>query len=253
MNHFLLRGNLIKEPELKYTPNGLAVCNLTLAGATEERRWYHRIVTYAKTAEIFADTPVNTLMVITGNIQQRESNNGAKYTNTVGNEVRVVKQQPSDSFTVDEQGNNILKSADMRTSSWAMVSGNLVKDVRVADTSRGQVCNAYVAINEFVKGEAKTTFLQVTAFSDSGGFEALQEAEKGQYVLVEGALIINRWTDKTDRLRYDPNVIGEVVHLSSREGAGLYSVDGTRARPSTRRTPQQVDDDEFPPEADLPF
>lgn len=253
MNHFFLRGNLIKEPELKYTPSGLAVCNLTLAGATEERRWYHRIVTYAKTAELFADTPINTVLAITGNIQQRESNNGAKYTNTVGNEVRAVHTLPDDTFTTDENGNNILKANAMTASSWAMVSGNLVKDVRVADTSRGQVCNAFIAINEYIKGEARTTFLQITAFNDCGGFDSLQQAEKGQYVIVEGPLVINRWTDRDDRLRYDPNVLAEVVHLSTREGAGLTRVDGTRSKPGTSPRAPIVDDDEFPPEADLPF
>ena len=31
MNHVILIGRLTRDPELKYTPNGVAVCNFTLA------------------------------------------------------------------------------------------------------------------------------------------------------------------------------------------------------------------------------
>lgn len=57
-----LIGNLTRDPELRYTPNGSAVCTMSLAtnrswtsgegGSRQEETQYHRIVTWTKLAEI---------------------------------------------------------------------------------------------------------------------------------------------------------------------------------------------------------
>ena len=61
VNKVILIGNLGRDPELKYTPGGNAVCNFTLAtnekwtdkaGAKQERTEWHRIVVWGKQAEI---------------------------------------------------------------------------------------------------------------------------------------------------------------------------------------------------------
>lgn len=62
VNKVILIGNLGKDPEMRYTPSGLAVCNLTLAtseswkdkqsGEAVERTEWHRIVMYQRLAEI---------------------------------------------------------------------------------------------------------------------------------------------------------------------------------------------------------
>ena len=62
VNKVILIGNLGKDPEIRYTPNGLAVANLTLAtsetwkdkqsGENQERTEWHRIVFYQRLAEI---------------------------------------------------------------------------------------------------------------------------------------------------------------------------------------------------------
>lgn len=62
VNKVILIGNLGKDPEVRYTPNGLAVANLTLAtseswkdkqsGENVERTEWHRIVMYQRLAEI---------------------------------------------------------------------------------------------------------------------------------------------------------------------------------------------------------
>ncbi|MDP8228530.1 MAG: single-stranded DNA-binding protein [Candidatus Electryoneaceae bacterium] len=59
VNKVVLIGNLGKDPELRYTPNGLAVARLTLATTdrrkvgdewTDQTEW-HRVVLFGKTAE----------------------------------------------------------------------------------------------------------------------------------------------------------------------------------------------------------
>jgi single-strand DNA-binding protein len=62
VNKVILIGNLGKDPEVRYTPNGNAICNLTLATSRnwkskdsgekmEETEW-HRVVMYDRLAEI---------------------------------------------------------------------------------------------------------------------------------------------------------------------------------------------------------
>jgi single-strand DNA-binding protein len=62
INKVILIGNLGRDPEVRYTPNGAAICNVTLATSrnwkdkttgekVEETEW-HRIVFYDRLAEI---------------------------------------------------------------------------------------------------------------------------------------------------------------------------------------------------------
>ncbi|MDX1902030.1 MAG: single-stranded DNA-binding protein [Gammaproteobacteria bacterium] len=62
VNKVILIGNLGRDPEIRYTPNGLAVANLAIAttevwkdkqsGEQQERTEWHRIVMYNRLAEI---------------------------------------------------------------------------------------------------------------------------------------------------------------------------------------------------------
>ncbi|PWU23880.1 single-stranded DNA-binding protein [Candidatus Cerribacteria bacterium 'Amazon FNV 2010 28 9'] len=63
LNLVQLIGNLTRDPELRYTPNGTAVCTIGLAtnrswttqdsgGSRQEETTYHRIVVWSKLAEI---------------------------------------------------------------------------------------------------------------------------------------------------------------------------------------------------------
>ncbi len=62
VNKVIIIGNLGKDPEVRYTPNGLAVANLTLAttevwkdkasGENQERTEWHRVALYSRLAEI---------------------------------------------------------------------------------------------------------------------------------------------------------------------------------------------------------
>lgn len=62
VNKVILIGNLGKDPEVRYTPNGLAVANITIAtteswkdkqsGENQERTEWHRVVMYSRLAEI---------------------------------------------------------------------------------------------------------------------------------------------------------------------------------------------------------
>ena len=60
LNKAILIGNLGRDPEVKYTPSGLAVANFTIAttekwtkdGKKEEKTEWHRLVAFGRLAEI---------------------------------------------------------------------------------------------------------------------------------------------------------------------------------------------------------
>lgn len=61
LNRVMLLGNLTRDPELRYTPGGVAVCNFGLAtnrrwttsdGDEKEAAQFHRIVAWAQLAEL---------------------------------------------------------------------------------------------------------------------------------------------------------------------------------------------------------
>lgn len=83
VNKVILIGNLGKDPEVRYTPNGLAVSNLTLAtseswkdkqsGEMVEKTEWHRIVMYQRLAEIAGEyLRKGSKVYIEGRLQTRK-------------------------------------------------------------------------------------------------------------------------------------------------------------------------------------
>lgn len=60
VNKVILVGNLCADPELRYTPNGQAVCDMRLAtneswtkdGEKHEKTEFHRLIVWGKLAEV---------------------------------------------------------------------------------------------------------------------------------------------------------------------------------------------------------
>lgn len=72
LNKVMLIGNLTRDPELRYTPNGTAVCSFGLAtnrswkdpnGQIQEDAEFHNIVAWAKMAEICSQILAKGMMV----------------------------------------------------------------------------------------------------------------------------------------------------------------------------------------------
>ncbi|MFZ2314796.1 MAG: single-stranded DNA-binding protein [Gammaproteobacteria bacterium] len=83
VNKVILIGNLGKDPEMRYTPTGLAIANLTLAtsdswkdkqsGEMQERTEWHRVVMYQRTAEIAGEyLRKGSKIYIEGRLQTRK-------------------------------------------------------------------------------------------------------------------------------------------------------------------------------------
>ena len=91
VNKVILIGNLGRDPEVRFTPSGLAVANLTLAtseswkdkasGEMQERTEWHRVVMYQRLAEIAGEyLRKGSKIFIEGKLQTRkwqDKNTGA--------------------------------------------------------------------------------------------------------------------------------------------------------------------------------
>ena len=83
VNKVILIGNLGRDPEVRYTPNGLAVANVTLAtseswkdkqsGEMQERTEWHRVVFYQRLAEIVGEyLKKGSKVYVEGRLQTRK-------------------------------------------------------------------------------------------------------------------------------------------------------------------------------------
>ena len=102
LNRVMLIGNLTRDPELRYTPQGTAVCTFGLAtnrswvpsdgGDRQEETEFHRIVAWAKLAEICSQLLYKGRKVyVEGRLQTR------RFTGQDGNE-REITEVVSDSM-----------------------------------------------------------------------------------------------------------------------------------------------------------
>lgn len=105
VNKVILVGNVGGDPEVKFMPNGNAVCNLTLAtsdswkdkesGQKQERTEWHRISFFGKIAEIVGQyVKKGSKLYIEGRLQTREwEKDGIKrYTTEIVVDMRGVMQ-----------------------------------------------------------------------------------------------------------------------------------------------------------------
>jgi single-strand DNA-binding protein len=81
MNKVFLLGNLGKDPELKYLPSGVAVCNFSIAttkswkdtdGNVQEKTEWHNIVSFRKVAELCGEyLKKGSKVLVEGELQTR--------------------------------------------------------------------------------------------------------------------------------------------------------------------------------------
>jgi single-strand DNA-binding protein len=105
INKVILVGNLGKDPEVRYSPTGAAVANITLAtsdtwkdkqtGAQQERTEWHRVVFFGRLAEIAGEyLRKGTQVYVEGRLQTRkwqdQSGQDRYTTEVVANEMQML-------------------------------------------------------------------------------------------------------------------------------------------------------------------
>ena len=122
VNKVILVGNLGRDPEVRYSPNGQAVANVTLAtseswkdktsGEKQERTEWHRIVFFGRLAEIAGEyLKKGAQIYIEGRLQTRkwqDKDGHDRYTTEiVANDMQMLGSRggagaPSDYFNQDQ-------------------------------------------------------------------------------------------------------------------------------------------------------
>jgi single-strand DNA-binding protein len=116
VNKVILIGRLGKDPEMRFTPNGKAVTNFTMAtseiwsdqnGEKQERTEWHRIVTWGKLAENCAKLLAKGKQVyVEGRLQTRQwddrDGNKRYTTEIIANQMQILSPMDSTGSRVQE-------------------------------------------------------------------------------------------------------------------------------------------------------
>lgn len=145
INKVILIGNLGNDPEVRYTPNGNAVANVTLATSTtwrdkqsgelQERTEWHRIVFFNRLAEIVGEyLHKGSKIYIEGSLRTRkwQDKNGAdRYTT----EIIAAEMQMLDSRGSSGGNGNYQQNRDTQQTQSASTNTNKQKETVTADSS----------------------------------------------------------------------------------------------------------------------
>ncbi|MBT3888484.1 MAG: single-stranded DNA-binding protein [Nitrosomonadaceae bacterium] len=131
VNKVILIGNLGKDPDIRYMPNGEAVANITLAtsetwkdktGAKQEKTEWHRVTFYRKLAEIEGEyLKKGNSVYVEGRLETRkwtDKTGTDRYTTEIiANEMRMLgSKSGASSFEGGNKNNKTAPPKDSATS-----------------------------------------------------------------------------------------------------------------------------------------
>ena len=96
-----------------------------------------------------------------------------------------------------------------------ILQGRLAAEPELGQTKNGKtftVCSIAVEDNKLLDGKRKVNFFKAVAWSEKAEFIS-NYFSKGQYILVDGRLVSDTYTDKKGNLRKDVFVLVEGVNF----------------------------------------
>ncbi len=280
MNHVFLVGAAARDPELRYTPSGTPVLELTVAGedtvtgADGQPRtlpWYHRVSLLGKSGETIAEqVKAGHALLVEGSLEQRswETPEGQKRSATSVKALRIEQlQRPKEQLISDAGGGVRLQNGVNEVT----LVGNLGRDPELRYTSSGDAVASFaLAVSESWKGrdgnwQERTHWIDVNAWRELA--EQAAGLHKGDSLLVQGRVRNDSWTDKEGQKRSATRVEAIRVEALTRGpaapgSAGATPAGGRQARSTPAPTQgshsssPDIEDglqDFPPPEDDLPF
>jgi len=242
LNLVLILGALAREPELRYTPSGVAVLEMTIAGERtvtgangQERSlpFYETVQALGKTAEAIAERryTAGTPVMVEGQLDytQWTSLEGVKMSAVRTRLTGTMREVQTGFAVVTDSGGGQRLQGGM---SEVRVTGNLSGDAELRYTPSGDaVLGLRLAINEKYNDrqgqpQEKTHWVDVTLWRDLA--EAHQHLKKGDIVYVEGAFMDENWTDRDGNKRRTKKIEATRVVTFARS---------TSSRPNAVRTP----------------
>jgi single-strand DNA-binding protein len=258
MNHVYLIGALARNPELRYTPTGVAVFEATVAGEDQvigsdgrERKlpWYHRVSILGKPAEWQAERNLKggDAVMVEGSLDysQWEAPEGGKRSAVKVKALRM-EQLGYTPELVQDAGGGVRMQNGMNE---VVVIGNVVRDPELRYTPAGDaVLGIGLAVNETWNDrqgqkQEKTHWIDMTLWRELA--ESMKDLRKGDPVLVQGRLVNESWQDKDGNKRNSTKIEATRVEALSR-GAG---VTGSPAATPAAPRPQTTSSTARPPAA----
>jgi single-strand DNA-binding protein len=138
LNKVMLIGNLTRDPELRYTPQGTAVCTMGLAtnrtwvtdnGDKKEETEFHRIVAWNKLAELCSQLLFKGRRVyVEGRLQTRQ------WTGSDGNQRQATEIVIEDMLVLDSkrQGEEVVETETVNVAE-TVVERPAVEETRAAE------------------------------------------------------------------------------------------------------------------------
>lgn len=264
VNRFYLIGTLAATPEMRYTPGGLPILEILLAGndlirdetgVTRELPWYHRVKFLGKQAEMWVDElKVGQPLFIEGYLEYRTWEVEGQKKSTV--DIRGVFLDPLTSSphmeTVEDgKGQPRLRGALNQV----ILLGNVTRDIELRYTPNNvPVIRFTLAVNEKIaKPQQNTEVTEKTLFIDVQAWRGLaewgSEIRKGEPILVFGRLVNDSWVTNTGEKRFATRVEANRLERLSPRGAKEVVGVGRSAKAVGAEDMASV----FPPEEDLPF
>ncbi|CAM3261196.1 Single-stranded DNA-binding protein [Deinococcus saxicola] len=249
MNHVYLVGALARDPELRYTPNGTAVFEATVAGEDRvvgndgrERNlpWYHRVSILGKPAEWQAERNLKggDAVMVEGTLDYSswDAPEGGKRSAI---KVKALRMEGLDAQPelIQDAGGGVRMGNGLNE---VALIGNVVRDPELRYTPAGDaVLGIGLAVNETWNDRAgnkqeKTHWIDVTLWREMA--EAMKELRKGDPVMVKGRLVNESWTDKDGNKRNSTKVEATRVEALSRGAGAGQSANTSAATPAGPRT-----------------
>lgn len=271
LNNVFLVGTLTQKAELRYTAAGLAILEVNLAGSDdiigddgEERSlaWYHRATVFGQQAENMVDqlSQPGTGVFVEGRLNHRtwETPEGQKRSSLDINANRLdivdISSRGDEPVLMDARDQPRLKNAFNEVK----IVGNLTRDAELRHTPTGHAVGRFsVAVNERFRDRSgsdqeRTHFIDVTVWRELA--TACADLSKGDPVFVIGRLVNENWTDREGNKRYTTRIEGNRVEFLTRgPGGGGAGTRPAESRQDARPSRLDIDEEEFPPEEDLPF
>ncbi|MER3481420.1 MAG: single-stranded DNA-binding protein [Meiothermus sp.] len=272
LNRVYLVGTLTQNPEMRYTPGGLAVLELNLggndlitdeSGNTRELPWYHRVKMLGKAAEFWGDgLGAGTALLVEGRLEYRSWEQDGQKRSSL--EIRAdrlelvsLEGKRGDLTVTDARGQQRLREG----LNHVLLAGNLTRDPELRYTPQGTPVTRFsLAVNERftskgAEGE-KTHYVDAQAWRDLAEWAA--ELKKGDGAFLIGRLVNDSWTAQDGTRRYTTRVeVSRLERLARGAGTGGTGSQGAPQSAAPKGRAGKVDIDEgledFPPEEDLPF
>jgi single-strand DNA-binding protein len=237
LNHALLIGTLVRDPDLRYTPAGLAVLRLDLGGDDHERDeegalrmrpWYQRATVFGAQAERVADAlHAGTPVWLEGHLEQRRWQDAEGRSRStlelVGRRVEVLEYGPRDeeeAVVLDARDQPRLRDAR----NLVRLIGNLVRDVEVRRSEGGATLARFSLAVRDRGGDDEATPHFVDARAWRALAEALDGTTRGTPVYLEGRLVGDAWTDAAGERRRATRVEASRVEVVRRGVADAAAV-----------------------------